>query len=272
MKKMIDTGTDELLCEISKKVCILTLNRPDKKNALSPRLTPALRKILLEMNENQNVNCIIITGAGGAFCAGGDIGGMNENSKKDQLDIDYLTNDLIQKQEELTLRIHNLGIPTIAVISGPAAGAGMCLALACDFRFMESSAFMTTAYRNIALSGDYGGAWLLPRLIGLSKAKELFFTGRRVGAEESCKLGLVDQVYEKEMLMDEADKFAKLLASGPKLAIGRMKRNINESQGLSLKDSMKLEAIHLIQCMNEKDHKEAVKAFLEKRSPVFSGE
>ena len=270
MQTEVDTGTNELLCEISDRICHVTLNRPDKKNALSRSLTPAIRKILADMEKNKAVKCIIISGAGEAFCAGGDIGGMNENAKKGELDIDYLTNDLIQKQEELTLRLYELPIPTIAVIPGPAAGAGLCLALACDFRFMASSTFLTTAYRNIALSGDYGGTWLLPRLVGMSKAKDLFFTGRRVSAEESYELGLVDRVYKKDILMSKAKEFAETLAAGPRLALGRMKKNINNSQNLNLKDSMRVEAINLIKCMDETDHKEAVKAFLEKKAPTFA--
>ena len=269
MKETINTGTNELLCEISDKVCTLTLNRPDKKNALSSRLTPALREMFLNISSNERINCVVITGNGNSFCVGGDISGMNDNVKREDTDKGFMLNDLIKKQEELTLRIFDLNVPTIASLPGPAAGAGMCLALACDFRFMISTTFMTTAYRNIALSGDYGGSWLLPRLVGLSTAKELFFTGRRVSAGEALEMGLVDKVVEKDMLTSETTRFAKHLAEGPKLAIRRMKTNINKSQTTNLRESMKLEARHLIQCMDEVDHEEAVKAFLEKRTPDF---
>ena len=270
MKELIDTGTDELLCEISDRVCTLTLNRPNKKNALSNSLTPALRKMFLEIPIKKNINCVVITGSGDSFCAGGDIGGMNENAKNKNFDKKTKVNDLIKKQEELTLRLFDLNLPTIAILPGPAAGAGMCLALACDFRFMDSATFMTTAYRNIALSGDYGGSWLLPRLVGVSKAKELFFTGRRILANEALKIGMVDQVFSKEVLMEKAMEFAKTLAQGPKLAVGRMKKNLNESLVSNIQDNMKLEAVHLIQCMDEEDHKGAVKAFLEKKAPAFN--
>ena len=266
----IETGTEELLLNIENKVAIITLNRPSKKNALSDRLTPALRQVLLEINDKPSINSVIITGAGDAFCAGGDVGGMGKLGGSKRLSTAELEKNLMMKQEELTLRLFNLSMPTIAVISGPAAGAGVCIALACDFRFMASHTFLTTAYRNIALSGDYGGSWLLSRLVGLSMTKELFYTARRVGAKEALALGIVDKIFPSGDLLGNAISFANSISKGPKKAISRMKQNINSTLEKTLAESMRQEAKNLIQCLSERDHKEAVQAFLEKREPDFS--
>lgn len=179
MKAMIeiDTGTEELLCRIEDRVGIITLNKPHKKNALGDILTPALRRTLVTLEEDDRVGCVMITGTGDAFCSGGDVSGMGGGSqavrsgqpaisKKDRIA------ELTHKQETLTLRIYQLAKVTVAALPGVAAGAGLSIALACDLRVAASSAFVTTAFRNIGLSGDYGGSWFLPRLIGLAKAKE----------------------------------------------------------------------------------------------------
>ena len=180
MSLTIDTGTDELLCSINQRVATITLNRPEKRNALSDNLTPALRQVLLDLETNNDVGCIVITGAGNAFCAGGDIGGMADNASKEprpQLTMQERVRTLIHKQETLTMRLFNHAKPTIAALPGVAAGAGFCIALACDMRIAAESTFVTTAYRNIGFSGDYGGSWLLNQLVGPAKAKELSLLG-----------------------------------------------------------------------------------------------
>ena len=273
----IETGTEELLCRLEDRVAIITLNRPKKKNALSDHLTPALRQTLLDLETKREVGCILITGSGDAFCAGGDIGGMGGNASKDEEVSERPTAEervraLIHKQETLTLRLADHAKPTIAALPGVAAGAGLCIALACDIRVACRSAFVTTAYRNIGFSGDYGGSWLLTRLVGPSKAKELFFTGRRVQSDEALALGIFNNVFEDASFENEALAMAKQIASGPPIAIAFMKEHINRAVTGDLRSNLAMEADRLIRCAATSDHKEAVKAFMEKRTPVFTGE
>ena len=273
----IETGTEELLCRLEDRVAIITLNRPKKKNALSDHLTPALRKTLLDLETKREVGCILITGSGDAFCAGGDIGGMGGNASKDEEVSERPTAEervraLIHKQETLTLRLADHAKPTIAALPGVAAGAGLCIALACDIRVACRSAFVTTAYRNIGFSGDYGGSWLLTQLVGPSKAKELFFTGRRVQSDEALALGIFNNVFEDASFENEALAMAKQIASGPPIAIAFMKEHINRAVTGDLRSNLAMEADRLIRCAATSDHKEAVKAFMEKRTPVFTGE
>ena len=275
--KTIETGTEELLCRLEDRVAIITLNRPKKKNALSDHLTPALRQTLLDLETKREVGCILITGSGDAFCAGGDIGGMGGNASKDEEVSERPTAEervraLIHKHETLTLRLADHAKPTIAALPGVAAGAGLCIALACDIRVACRSAFVTTAYRNIGFSGDYGGSWLLTQLVGPSKAKELFFTGRRVQSDEALALGIFNQVFEDAVFENEALAMAKQIASGPPIAIAFMKEHINRAVTGDLRSNLAMEADRLIRCAATSDHKEAVKAFMEKRAPVFTGE
>ena len=273
----IETGTEELLCRLEDRGAIITLNRPKKKNALSDHLTPALRQTLLDLETKREVGCILITGSGDAFCAGGDIGGMGGNASKDKEVSERPTAEervraLIHKQETLTLRLADHAKPTIAALPGVAAGAGLCIALACDIRVACRSAFVTTAYRNIGFSGDYGGSWLLTQLVGPSKAKELFFTGRRVQSDEALALGIFNNVFEDASFENEALAMAKQIASGPPIAIAFMKEHINRAVTGDLRSNLAMEADRLIRCAATSDHKEAVKAFMEKRTPVFTGE
>ncbi len=272
----IDTGTDELLCQIEQRVATITLNRPEKRNALSDFLTPALRQALLDLETRADVGCIIITGSGNTFCAGGDIGGMGNNAAPAAAaapppTMEAKVRALLHKQETLTLRLFDHAKPTIAALPGAAAGAGMCIALACDIRIASTSAFITTAYRNIGFSGDYGGSWLLTQLVGPAKAKELFFTAQRIYGDEGLALGIFNQVVADEELRQSAFAMAKQIAAGPPIAMGYMKEHINRAVTGSLRDNLAMEADHLMRCAATEDHKEAVAAFMAKRPPQFNG-
>lgn len=274
MSAKIDTGTDELLCSIDQRVGIITLNKPKKKNALGDILTPALRQTLLTLESDPRVGCVMITGSGDAFCSGGDIGGMGSRNdepsasalvKSSEQRIDELT----QKQITLSQRIHELSKPTVAALPGAAAGAGLSIALACDLRIASENAFVTTAFRNIGLSGDYGASWFLPRLIGLGRAKEIFFSGRRVSAQECLDLGIVNQVYAHEDFRESALDYALQLANGPTAALARMKMNLNLGMDQSLESSLALEAKHTIESFACAESTEAIRAFMEKRQAKF---
>jgi 2-(1,2-epoxy-1,2-dihydrophenyl)acetyl-CoA isomerase len=276
----MDTGTDTLLCSLVDGVATVTLNRPEKRNALSDELTPALRETLLILDTHPEVRCVVLTGAGNAFCAGGDISGMGSGRSNDSAQsqessrpsIQDAAMNLLQRQETLTLRLHQLSKPTIAALPGAAAGAGMSIALACDIRIASRSAFITSAFANIGLSGDYGGSWFLTRIVGSAKAKELFFTAQRVYGEEGLSLGLFNRVVDDDQLQNQAQELALQIASGPPIAIQYMKENLNRAIDCDLTTSLQIEADRMVRCTRTEDHKEAVKAFMEKRSPDFQGQ
>ena len=272
----IDTGTDQLLCELEDAVATVTLNRPEKRNALSDELTPALREILLALEADPRVGCVVITGAGTAFCAGGDISGMGASRRPDAEAAPRRTpedavRNLQHRQQTLTLRLYQLAKPTIASLPGPAAGAGLSIALACDLRVAAKSAFLTTAFRNLGLSGDYGGSWLLTALVGSARAKELYFTADRISADECLAMGLVNRVVSDDSLREETRKLARKIASGPPIALRYMKENINRATAADLRTCLDLEADRMVRCTQTEDHREAVAAFLSKREPEFRG-
>ncbi|MEH6637326.1 MAG: enoyl-CoA hydratase-related protein [Halioglobus sp.] len=266
----IDTGTPELLCRIEDRVGVITLNKPHKKNALGDILTPALRRTLATLEEDDRVGCVMITGAGDSFCSGGDIGGMSDKDMDSgPLSHQDVVADLVQKQVTLTLRLHELSKVTLAALPGAAAGAGFSIALACDLRVVSSNAFVTTAFRNIGLSGDYGASWFLPRLIGLAKAKELFYSADRIGADEGHRLGIFNKIFPQESFRDDALAYAARIANGPTNALVRMKINLNAGTGQSLRDSLVLEAENMLASIKDAEAKEAISAFMEKRAPSF---
>jgi enoyl-CoA hydratase/carnithine racemase len=267
----VDTGTDELLCEIRNRVALITLNRPEARNALSDRLTPALRRMIKQCGDDPKVGALMITGAGNAFCAGGDVKGMGDNSGKAEVPIDERVADLRLKQRTLTGALVAVRKPTIAALPGPAAGAGLAIALACDIRIAAESAVMATGYVRIGLTGDYGIAWLLTRLAGTSRARELMFLSERIDARRCEALGLVNRVVPDTEFHESAFALAQSLAEGPSLAIGRMKDNLDRALTSELLESMDQEAENMVQSARTTDHKQAVRAFIEKRKPVFSG-
>lgn len=265
----MDTGTDHLLCDVDDGVAVITMNRPEKRNALSNELTPAFREVLLSLDHDPAVRCVIVTGAGKAFCSGGDVSGMGGGGRTTT--VEAAIRQLQQGQEALTLRLVELSKPTIAVLPGPAAGAGMSIALACDLRIAAESAFVATAFGNIGASGDYGGSWLLTRLVGSSRAKELYFTGRRVTAEEGRALGIFNEVVPDARLREHSRALALQIAAGPPVAMRYMKENLNRALDLDLRACLAMEADRMVRSMRTEDHREAVAAFMEKRKPVFQG-
>jgi enoyl-CoA hydratase/carnithine racemase len=269
----IDTGTDELLCVIRDRVAIITLNRPDARNAMSDRLTPALRAMIRFCGESPDAGALLITGAGTAFCAGGDVKGMgaHRDKKKLEMSFDDKVADLQERQRLLTGALVSVRKPTIAALPGPAAGAGLALAMACDIRIAAQSAFVSTGYLKVALSGDYGIAWLLTRLVGTARARELMFTAERVDAERCERIGLVNRVVPDDRLQDEAFALAKAMAEGPTLALRYMKDNLDEALAFDFATARDQEAERLVRLTTTADHKEAVQAFIDKRKAVFQG-
>jgi len=272
MATSIDTGTDELLARTEGRVAVLTLHRPEARNALSDRLTPALRAMISRLADDAAVGCVVITGSGSAFCAGGDIKGMGAGSSARPRTRAEAVDDLRIRQETLTGAIYELPQPTIAALPGPAAGAGLSIALSCDLRTAAESAFITTAFKNIGLSGDNGSSYFLTQLVGSAKARELFFTSPRVSAAECERLGIVNRVVPDAELMTETLAWATEIAAGPPLVYAAMKQNLDRAQRSDLRTCLAGEAENLVATASTADHREAVRAFIEKRTPEFTGE
>jgi len=211
---------------------------------------------------------VVLTGAGRAFCAGGDVKSMAEGSV--QRSTAEATTRL-RSRMEVSRILHELPKPTIAMINGPAAGAGLALALACDLRIAGTSARLVTAFVRVGFSGDFGGSYFLTRLVGTAKARELYFTGRPVEAGEALSLGLVNRVIPDEELATVTMELARSLAQGPSIALSLMKRNLNCAENGSLAELLDMEAIHQVQTGRTEDHREAANAFVEKRTPIFIG-
>jgi enoyl-CoA hydratase/carnithine racemase len=269
----VETGTDELLCVIRDRVAVITLNRPQARNSLSDHLTPALRTMIRTCGENPDVGVLLITGAGTAFCSGGDIKGMgaHRDKKKMEMSYDEKVADLQERQRLLTGALTSVRKPTIAALPGPAAGAGLAIAMACDIRIAAASAFISTGYLRVALSGDYGIAWLLTRLVGTARARELMFTAEKVEADRCERIGLFNRVVPDDRLQAEAFALAKSMAGGPTLALRYMKDNLDEALLFDFATARDHEAERLIRLTTTADHREAVQAFIEKRKAVFTG-
>ena len=270
-KKDINTGTEQLLAQINQNVGIITLNRPESRNALSDELTPALRSTIKEFDTNREVRSLLITGAGKSFCAGGDVKSMSQGGIGPNLSREEAIVDLQEKQLTLTGALYNFTKPSIAALPGPAAGAGLSIALACDIRYVSSNAFAIAGYGRIALSGDYGITWLLSKTVGLSKAKELMFTNDKITAEEGLRIGLFNKMVEEKELYEASFNTAKNMAQFSPLALTYMKKNINKANEINFLEALDNEASALISTSRSNDHKEGVKAFIEKRKPSFKG-
>ena len=267
----IDTGTDQLLCRVQDGVATITFNRPAARNALSDQLSPALRRMIRERDDDPTVRVLLLTGAGTAFCAGGDIKGMGDNSSKAAMSAAERTADLKQRQRAMTGALIATRKPTVAALPGPAVGAGLAIALACDIRIAAQSAFLSAGYARVGLSGDYGIAWLLTRAVGSPKARELMFTSARIEAADAERIGLVNRVVPDAALQAEAFALARSLAQGPGAALAAMKDNLDDAMMVGFDSALDREAERLVRLASSADHKEAVRAFIEKRQPVFTG-
>jgi 2-(1,2-epoxy-1,2-dihydrophenyl)acetyl-CoA isomerase len=262
--------TTELLAEVDAGVLTLVLNRPQARNALSDDMCRALARQLEWAEQASEVKCVVLTGAGQGFCAGGDVKGMAARERP-ALDIDAAIHRQRINQRATAGRLFSMPKPTLAALPGPAAGAGMALALACDLRIMADTAFLTTAFARVGFSGDYGGTYFLTQLIGSAKARELYYLSERVSAEEALRLGLTNWVCEPGDLVRRTREIARRLASGPSVAYRYMKENLNRAMNGDVAECLDLEVTHHVHCAATEDHREATRAFVEKREPVFKG-
>lgn len=258
----------ELLESLEDGVLTLTINRPHAHNTLSESLSALLHDALIQAADDADVRCVVLTGAGGIFCAGGDV---NDQTSGNIGASDATMVKTIRDGMEMSRLLREIPKPTLAVISGAAAGAGLALALACDLRFCLDTAKLTTAFAKIGLSGDSGGSYFLPQLVGTAKARELYFMADVISGAEAYEMGLVSRVASAATFEEESLAFARRLAGLPTVALGLMKENLNAAEHRPLDDVFDLEAENIVRSMNTEDHKQAAQAFLNKEKPVFKG-
>lgn len=244
----------------------LTLNRPEVRNALNMSLLKALHGALAEARRD-SVRCLVLTGSGRGFCAGADIAEWAESESAAAQD----DHDWVGEAQALIRDVAEFPVPTIALLNGAAAGAGLDLALACDFRFAAESARFVCAYTRMAYNPDAGGTWLLPRLVGLEAAKRFAFTGEIWSASEALARGLVSEVHPADQLADAAYGFARRLAAGPTLAQIETKRLMDAAFDRSLAEQLAAERLAGERCGRSEDAREAMDAAVARRDPVFKG-
>ena len=257
-----------VLLAVSGSVATLTLNRPDRLNALATPMMEGLLEALPRLAKDSAVGAIVLTGAGRAFCAGGDVKNMAERPAEASIDQAVAQ---LRSRMELSRLLHEVPKPTIAMVNGPAAGAGLAMALACDLRIAGQSARLVTAFANVGYSGDFGGSYFLSKLIGTGRARELYYLSEPLDAERALALGVVNRVAPDAELHDATMTLARKLAHGPRIALAKMKQNLNAAERGTLAQLLDLEARHQIETGLTEDHKEAARAFVEKRAPRFTG-
>ncbi|HEX5528135.1 MAG TPA: enoyl-CoA hydratase [Methylomirabilota bacterium] len=262
--------TTDLLETVKDGVAVLTLNRPDRLNAMSRPMLDALLEALPRLAEDPAVGVVVLTGAGRGFCAGGDVKAMAEGNELGGQTMEEKAQAL-RARMETSRWLHEMPKPTIAMLRGPAAGAGLSLAMACDMRIASDTARLGTAFARVGYSGDFGGSYYLTQLVGTAKARELYFTADLLDAQQALGLGLVNRVVPDARLEEETMALASRLARGPRVAFRYMKRNMNAAESASLKDMLDLEAWHHTRTGMTEDHREAARAFVEKREPQFKG-
>jgi 2-(1,2-epoxy-1,2-dihydrophenyl)acetyl-CoA isomerase len=273
--RSIDTGSDHVLASVADGVATITLNRPERRNALAPETLEALEVALDAVDRDRAARAVVLTGAGGAFCSGGDLKGMDETHRGERKGegpgIDAMIEVQRRNQRNTAGRIYTMAKPVIASIPGAAAGAGVSLALACDLRIASERAFFTTAFARVGFSGDYGGTYFLTQLVGSAKARELYLLSERFDAKEAQRLGIVNWVVPADALEEQTRDLAQRLANGPTVAYRYMKENLNRAVGGDVMECLDLEATHHVHTGQTRDHRAAVRAFVEKRDPVFEG-
>ncbi len=260
----------DLLETVKDGVAVLTLNRPDRLNALSPAMLDALLEALPRLAADADVGAVVLTGSGRAFCAGGDVKAMAEGREFGDDTLEDKAQAL-RGRMEVSRWLHEMPKPTIAMVRGAAAGAGLSMALACDLRVAADGARFATAFARVGYSGDFGGSYFLSQLVGTAKAREFYFTADILDAAQALALGLVNRVVPDARLEDETLGLARRLAGGPRVAYRYMKRNFNAAETAGLAQMLDLEAWHHTRCGLTEDHREAARAFVEKREPVFRG-
>jgi len=268
--------TQTVLYESARGVATITLNRPERMNSMGGDLMERALEAIERAAGDPAVRVVVLTGAGRAFCAGGDLESMSRGEREGGA-VTATTRSHIAEVARLrywmqsSRLLHEMDKVTIAAINGACAGAGLAWACACDLRFAAEGAKFNVAFRNAGISGDFGGTWTLPRIVGPAKARELYLLSPRFTANEALHMGLVSKVLPDGELMDHVRGVVGDLVDAAPLALVNMKRNLNDALGLSFSELLDREAARVVETLETDDHIEAAKAFLEKRKPVFHG-
>ena len=249
-------------------ITTITLNRPEKLNALAGHMRRDLAEALEHAGSDRTVHVVIITGAGRAFCAGGDVAAMAELiDRQDSEEFERL----LGSARRVITAIRQMTKPVIAAVNGPASGAGCNLAFACDLRIASTTASFTQSFVKVGLHPDWGGTYFLPRLVTPNKACEMFFLGESIDAAEAKRLGIVNAVVEPDELEAATRQMAERLRDAPPIPLGAAKQAVYMSQGADLEEMLRYETEAQMRCFESRDGCEGVKAFLEKREPKFTG-
>ena len=256
-----------ILTSVTDRVAAITFNRPDKLNALSLELITQSIDTLDGWSHDPEVGCIVVSGTGRAFCAGGDVSTMAQD------DTETLEQkiDRLRQMHELSRVLYDMPKVTIAAVNGFAMGAGLGVCLACDLRIASDQARFGTAYAKVGYGGDFGTTWLLTQYVGGPRAKELFFLGDIIDANEAHRIGLINRVVPHDSLLSEVSAIASRIAHGPLTSFRYMKANVNFASSTDFRTMLDREAETHLRCSMTEDHKEGVRAFMEKREPKFVG-
>ena len=259
---------DMVLQKLEGGLLTITMNRPERKNALNPEMVAGLVEAARRAADDPEVRAVLFKGTGGSFCVGGDVKSMAAGRAPLPFEVKMAN---LRRGMEVSRILHQMPKPVVAQLDGAAAGAGLSMALSCDLRVASESCKITTAFAKVGFSGDYGGTYFLTQLLGSARARELYLTSPVLTAKEAHAIGMVTKVVPDAEIDAAAHELALSLAQGPSIALGYIKRNINNAEHLPLEDCFDGEAIHHTRCSDTEDHKEAAKAFVEKRKPAFRG-
>lgn len=259
---------DMVLQKLEGGLLTITMNRPERKNALNPDMVAGLVEAARRAADDPEVRAVLFKGAGGSFCVGGDVKSMAAGRAPLPFEVKMAN---LRRGMEVSRILHQMPKPVVAQLDGAAAGAGLSMALSCDLRVASESCKITTAFAKVGFSGDYGGTYFLTQLLGSARARELYLMSPVLTAKEAHAIGMVTKVVPDAEIDSAAHELALSLAQGPSIALGFIKRNINNAEHLALEDCFDGETIHHTRCSDTEDHKEAAKAFVEKRKPAFRG-
>ena len=273
--------TSPILSSLDDGILTLQMNNPEVRNALSQPMGAKLQRELRDAANDPGVRVVVLMGVGEAFCAGADVSKLGILDPEDKVSAKWAGDPIMSGMEQRSLRIkgngetatllHTMGKPTIAMVRGPAAGAGLSMAVACDFRFASETAFFTSAFSRIGASGDLGCAYYLQQLVGPTKAREILMLSDKIDAAEALRIGLVSKVLPDADLLAETMAFARRLADGPPIALRYIKANLVAAEAFNMEAYLDQEARNMMRCFQSEDSKEAVQAFKEKRTPLFKG-
>lgn len=266
--RAIDTGTDVVLIEVVDGVGLITINRPERRNALHQDMYEPMQRALRDFAAADDVGCIVLTGRGAGFCAGGDVRDGRARTDSAELTLEDKAAGLLANAQ-LARLLHESPKITMAAVNGPAVGAGLSLALACDLRIMTRSASFIPGWGRLAFSGDFGGTWFLTRLLGPSKALEVLVLNQRIDAENALALGLTNRVADDHDFPAQWRALAHQVAAGSRDAVALMKQNVHEALIAPMATALVGESERMVRSGLTEDHKEAVRAWLGKREPDF---